>query len=553
MQLGDAGHQALHGELVAGERDLARLDLGEVEDVGQDPLQQPARRDDQLGELAALGRGLLAGQGLGDGDHPVQRGAQFMAHVGEEARLLGVGPLQLRGAFADAVLQGGERGLGLLPLGPQGDGQDPDLVVPALHVADVGAIGRFGVAGRRQPLDRPHDAAPRHQHHRQGLDQRGDAADQQHPGRRARRRGHHIGLGIGQQEIPVGAVEPTEGDDLAAVGAVDHPVLAAVLGDGGDQAGQGELLLVLGEGLLRRAALVGEARIGDQLALRGDDQGRGARRRVLQGAQEEVGQLHGRAEGADVAAVHIGRRQAGRGQPLADIVLDQPLQVRAARHSLRVEGGKRDLGHLLAGDAEVGGRVVTVEHQVVGPIGPVHHQPGLPGGEEIEVVVVTTRRLTEVPHQLEGGHQDLQFLRRDRLGVSDEGAHAVGEVAVLHDAVEVLWAAAAGAVALRREIGLGLSRHLGVGQLAHPPLQFLGGGLVKGRKVGEAAIHIAAALPDIVREIADLPARQLAFEDDKGAEGAEHRHDQRHQADADQEPTRKRFHWVIGTPLAFGP
>ena len=44
VQLGDAGHQAVDGELVAAERDLAGLDLREVEDVGQHPFQQAARR-----------------------------------------------------------------------------------------------------------------------------------------------------------------------------------------------------------------------------------------------------------------------------------------------------------------------------------------------------------------------------------------------------------------------------------------------------------------------------------------------------------------------------
>ena len=540
--------QPLHAEVVPGEGDLAGLDLREVENIGQHAFQQAAGRHDQFGQFPTLGGGLLAGQRLGNGDDAIQRRAQFVAHIGQEAGFLGIGAFELSGAFADPVLQRGQHGLGLLPLGAERGGQHADLVLAALDIADIGTLGVAGFARGGQALDRAHDAAAGEQHDGQGLDRRGQAADQQHPGGRLRGRSRHIGLRIGQQQVPVGAVQAAESDDLAAVRAGDYAVLALVGGDPGDQSGQREFLLVVRQGLFRALGLIGEARIGDQLALRGDDQRRGARRRALQRGHEEVGQLHGGAEGAHIAAVHIGRRQAGGGQPLAHLVLDQPLQIGAAGRPGRIELREGDAGHLLLLDRHVVGRLVAVVHQVIGPVGAVHHQPRGLGREEVEVVVFAARGLTEVRDQPEGRHQGAQFVRRSGFGLRDIGAEAVGVVAVVDHAVEVLVAAAAGAVGLQRKIAIGEPGHVGVRHMVHPPLQLGFGGLVQGRKVGELAVHIGAALPDIVREIADLTVRQLALEHHEGAEGAEHRHDQRHQADTDQEPARKRLHWMDEAP-----
>ena len=72
------------------------LDLGDVEDIVDDGQQMPPRTLD-LGELIRLGRGRRApAQQMGEAKYGVHRGADFMAHVGEESAL---GPVRGLGQF----------------------------------------------------------------------------------------------------------------------------------------------------------------------------------------------------------------------------------------------------------------------------------------------------------------------------------------------------------------------------------------------------------------------------------------------------------------------
>jgi hypothetical protein len=191
---------------------------------------------------------------------------------------------------------------------------------------------------------------------------------------------------------------------------------------------------------------------------------------------------------------------------------------------------------------------VAVEHQVVRPVRAEHHQPRGRGHEEVEVVVVLVRGLAEVADQLEAGHQGAQLVHRQVVGVADEGAHAVGVLAALQGAFEVAVAAAARAVWLAREVFVGEPEHIGVAEAVHPPLQLLAGGLVQGGEVGEAAVHVGRAFAHIVLQERDLAVRQLALEDQERAQRAQDGHDQRHHADADQEPARERLHRPSGPP-----
>lgn len=78
------------------ELQLARLQLGEVEDVVDDPKEVARRLLDGL-HVVGLARGQTGLEQLaGEADDPVERGAQLVGHVGEE---LGLDPGRLLGAL----------------------------------------------------------------------------------------------------------------------------------------------------------------------------------------------------------------------------------------------------------------------------------------------------------------------------------------------------------------------------------------------------------------------------------------------------------------------
>ena len=84
---GDVVEQILEVELDLLERELARLDLGEVEDVVDDPEQALGRGGHALRELLLLVVELGVQQQGGEADDAVHRRPDLVAHVGEELRL----------------------------------------------------------------------------------------------------------------------------------------------------------------------------------------------------------------------------------------------------------------------------------------------------------------------------------------------------------------------------------------------------------------------------------------------------------------------------------
>ena len=77
------------------ERQLAGIDLREIEDVVDDGEQRVARLDDDVGEGLLTRIELGLGKQFGHTEHAVHRRADFMAHIGEEFRLGAVGCLGL--------------------------------------------------------------------------------------------------------------------------------------------------------------------------------------------------------------------------------------------------------------------------------------------------------------------------------------------------------------------------------------------------------------------------------------------------------------------------
>ncbi len=94
----DVLDQAIQRHGLGPDIDMSRLDLREIENVVDEGQQIVARRLDGLGEvdlfLAQIPLGIV-GQQLGEDQRGIQRRAQFMAHIGEEIRLVPARLLQL--------------------------------------------------------------------------------------------------------------------------------------------------------------------------------------------------------------------------------------------------------------------------------------------------------------------------------------------------------------------------------------------------------------------------------------------------------------------------
>jgi hypothetical protein len=86
---------------------LAGLDLGDVQEVGDQPLQRRARVADQAHHLGLVGVQRRAGQGVDDADDAVQRRADLVADIGQEVGLGAVGRLG-RGLGLDQRALGGD-------------------------------------------------------------------------------------------------------------------------------------------------------------------------------------------------------------------------------------------------------------------------------------------------------------------------------------------------------------------------------------------------------------------------------------------------------------
>jgi hypothetical protein len=84
-------------ERLGVQRQLSGVDLGEIENIVDDVQQRTRRGTDDPDEhaLAVIQRGRL--QQLRHADHPVHRGADFMAHIRQE---FGFCPLGAPGDFA---------------------------------------------------------------------------------------------------------------------------------------------------------------------------------------------------------------------------------------------------------------------------------------------------------------------------------------------------------------------------------------------------------------------------------------------------------------------
>ena len=103
-----------HRDVAEIDVDPAGLDLGDVEQVADEPellLGHPADEAD-LRLLLAGERRLAVEQQLGQRDDRVQRRAQLVAHVGQEARLALVGVAQALGAVVELGVEGDDAAVG---------------------------------------------------------------------------------------------------------------------------------------------------------------------------------------------------------------------------------------------------------------------------------------------------------------------------------------------------------------------------------------------------------------------------------------------------------
>src|SRR5215203_3155804 len=180
------------------ELELARLDLGEIQDVVDDRKQALARAGDDLGVAPLPHRQIRRRQELGHDQHAVHRRADLVAHGGEELGLRDVGGFrrllglaQVVGAIGDLLLERLavllEAAIALADLADhavEARGQDADLVV-ALDL-DGGAVvvaladGRHG-AGERHERRRDRALQPERDHEPDRHRQRGtgDRGEQQ--------------------------------------------------------------------------------------------------------------------------------------------------------------------------------------------------------------------------------------------------------------------------------------------------------------------------------------------------------------------------------------
>ncbi len=81
------------------------LDRGKIEDVADHGQERFTGFVDVPDHRQWSGRQRLPGQQFGQAEDGVQRGAQFMAHVGEELALGGARGRQLEGALPDLLFQ----------------------------------------------------------------------------------------------------------------------------------------------------------------------------------------------------------------------------------------------------------------------------------------------------------------------------------------------------------------------------------------------------------------------------------------------------------------
>ncbi len=130
----------------------AGLDLGEVQDPVHLPQEMLAARVDVLGigsDAGRVGRLIAIGHQLGEADDRVQRGAELVAHIGEELGLRAVGGLgpQHRGMHDLGVALGFLAGGDQAHLGVVAADQDSQL---------AGIFGKQRPAAGRRAKIRSH-------------------------------------------------------------------------------------------------------------------------------------------------------------------------------------------------------------------------------------------------------------------------------------------------------------------------------------------------------------------------------------------------------------
>ena len=190
------------------ERDLAGIDLGQIQQVVDDLQQHPGRGADGVGE-ARLGRGQgCAREELGHADHAVHRRAQLVAHAIEKVAL----GLHRVGELAVALgeLPGAQLHLRLQTL-------------PGAHDAlELQPLQAHAVGERGEGRERVGDAGPpRFPRRRVAMD--GEPERRAAPDRIGVRRPHLeqmiAGLEVGERDAPLRAeVEPAIGQARHAVG-----------------------------------------------------------------------------------------------------------------------------------------------------------------------------------------------------------------------------------------------------------------------------------------------------------------------------------------------
>ena len=177
--------------------DLARFQLGEVEDVVQHAQQRASGRQGGVDQILLLAVQLGLVEDLVHPEHPVHRGADLVAHHGQEARahLQGGAGLDLRGAAAldlslkrrDGLLGARFRGLGLVQKSER-DGAHGQEAAQDAHGRLLKVVGLWqrvrhhaehvphpGRCHRRAADPAPHEPRP------QTGEQRAEHRDHKHP------------------------------------------------------------------------------------------------------------------------------------------------------------------------------------------------------------------------------------------------------------------------------------------------------------------------------------------------------------------------------------
>ncbi len=139
---------------------LAGLDAGQVEDVAEQGFQRLGRGFDQRDHLALRGRQRRAGQGAGHAHDAVERGADLVAHIGQEFGLGAVGrfglgrrPLQRLGRLVQRRdVLGDPQQMALVAFVAEDDVLDARATPRGLVVADV-QLGFGHAAGGLGPGD----------------------------------------------------------------------------------------------------------------------------------------------------------------------------------------------------------------------------------------------------------------------------------------------------------------------------------------------------------------------------------------------------------------